>query len=246
MNDAPSRDAGDQANEGVRLLKREDLGAIGFSALTSPHSATAGTDEEGPTIAAFALAFGCQFWFAAGWEFQMPAPRAEVGSPAYAAELLKVMSDRLPRRDDVPGVKSVAEILDGLSLLCRDVANGASIDTIGRAALAAGISIGRFGQVGVNNEQYKLALATLEKTRSAKASREETLQEKKLGYERKLLDFALKEVGADPKISNAAIQRRWRKIEKLPETVTSDNEAKTLARFRGDGRLPLKPAGKNT
>lgn len=246
MNDAPSRDSVSQTNEGVRRLTREDIGAIGFSTLTNPQGATADTDEDGASIAAFALACGCQFWVGAGWEFQLPEPRAEIGSPGYGAELLKVMSDRLPKRGHTPCVNSVAEILEGLSQLCREVANSASIDNVGRAAMLAGISIGRFGQVPVNDAQYKLALATLEKSRSAKASREETLQEKKLGYERKLLKLALKEISADPGISNAAIQRRWRKIEKLPETVTSNNEAKTLARLRADGRLPLRRPGKNS
>lgn len=244
MESEPPRHVGDQ--DSVSLLSREDVLALGLSAMAAPDLEDGASLEAKPTLISAVFSYGCQVWFVVGRDFLLPAPSAKRGSPAYAAELLKMMSDRFPRRKEQPPIRRVADVLHDLSDLCREINNGGSLDAVGFAALLAGMSLGRFGQVGVNDEQYKLASSTLEKNQKAKADRRDTLQEKRLLYEGRLLSFALEEVRADPRISNAAIQRRWRRQEKLPETVTSDNEAKTLARFRGDGRLPLRQTGKNT
>jgi hypothetical protein len=245
MKETPAETGHATSHDGRRTLARVDIGAIGFSDLEESDPRIEGANLGTSSLAAAVLAFGCRIWFVGGWEFVLPAPAAITGSPAYAAELLKAMSDRLPKRDDAPAIKNVSEILEGLSDVCRRIDSKAASDTIGRAAFLAGISIGRLGHISIDDEQYKLAAATLEKSQTAKLSRAKVIEQKRLDYERRLLTFALNETAADPEISNAAIQRRWRKSQKLSETVTSNNEAKTLTRFRRDGRLPLRGIGKN-
>lgn len=245
MNEIPAGVADQEPVDGGRFLTREDIHAIALSALDKPNQPNGLPGANDPSLIAALLSFGCQIWIAGGWTFLLPAPSAAFGSPAYAGALFAAMSDLLPKRGDLPGIKSVSEILEGLFNLCEDLANGASIDSVGRTAFLTGISVGRFGHVGVNDEQYKLASTTLKKALTAKARRGEALRQKRSDYEQRLLRFALKEVAADPRVSNAAIQRRWRKDQKLSETVTSNNEAKLLARFRSDRRLPLRKTGKS-
>lgn len=202
--------------------------------------------DNAETLVTSALSFGCQIWIAAGWKFSLVAPTAESGSPRYAAQLLQAMSDRLPKRVDMPNVENVATLFESLARLCCDVADEKAVDVIGRAALIAGISVGRFGQVSINGEEFRRASAALEKSEKARTKRAGTLERVRFEYEEKLLSFALDEIAADPRIANAAIQRRFRAKQKLPATMTSDNEAKILARFRREGRLPAKLSGRIT
>ncbi|WP_419755985.1 hypothetical protein [Brevundimonas sp.] len=195
--------------------------------------------DEASLLLVTVLSFGCRLWLELELGHEPAAPLSEQGTADFAAELMENMAAKVPFVTGFPELKGFAEAFGGLSMVCRQLSNEAHHDIVGTEALFAGILLGRLGVLDVGDEQLNEAFLALAKAKHAAETRQQSLIKNRTDKEDALLAFAKPLVEADPTVTDMEIQRRFRRTQNPREkSTTSNNEAKMLARFRSDGRLP--------
>lgn len=181
--------------------------------------------------------FACAEWMNAKLPGPLFWPRAEIGSAAFACNLLRQMS--------LNAVGPQVAAFGGLSLLAAEVAL-ADVDpeaSIARAAFFAGLAFGQLGEQRAE-QVAALVMGELQKVHENRASgqgkRLEKIAEAKAAEDAELFELAATMLREDPSLPSSAVQRRWRRMKGLTLETTSNAQSQKVSRWRRDGLFDVR------
>ncbi len=220
------------AHDLARPITDDDLWTIRRHAAVRFHTSffrEAVSDDE--DLIPAVVEFACAEWMRAGFSGTLCWPSAGLGTAEFASNLTRQMSAK--------ATNPQAAAYSALSLLSAELAMAGLPDAApARAAFFAGMAFGQIGEARAERLSG-LLLNELERAHQKKAEAQDkrlrTMAANRAPEDAALFELACSMLAADPKTSNAAIQRVWRKREGLPLATESNAQSVQIGRWRRMG-----------